>query len=212
MPTNNTPGSTEGPHLDRLHCPALLVDARLRVHGCNPAVARLMSTRDALLTIAAGPEGYLGHLQVRSAEARRRIKQGLTDVLGGQRPTLGLTLPRPGSMPVTLRIAATATAGLALIELRDPHDTRVDAAMLQDLFGLTPAEATTVSLVCDGRSPADIAGLLGVQLNTVNVHVKRALAKCGVGRQPQMVALLLRSVAACEERPPAHAGRQSPDS
>ncbi|MFT3818424.1 MAG: helix-turn-helix transcriptional regulator [Rubrivivax sp.] len=191
--------------LETLHCPALLVDARLRVHRRNDAAAAALAGADALLAVRDG------HLHVRAADARRRIARGVAAVLGGQRPALGLALPRVGRLPVTLSIAATAAPDCALIELRDPHDTRVDAAMLQDLFGLTPAEAAAVSLVCDGRSPADIAGVLGVQPNTVNVHVKRALAKCGVGRQPQLVALLLRSVAACAERPPAPPVKRNAD-
>ena len=102
-------------------------------------------------------------------------------------------LGRPDGLPVTLR-GWRAGADL-VVELLAPEWVGVDAARLQPLFQLTPAEAQVAARLCDGLAPADIAANLGVQTNTVLTHIKRALAKTGCRRQAQLVSLLLRSVA-----------------
>ena len=102
-------------------------------------------------------------------------------------------LGRPDGLPVTLR-GWRAGADL-VVELLAPEWAVVDAARLQPLFQLTPAESQVAARLCDGLAPADIAAHLGVQTNTVLTHIKRALAKTGCRRQAQLVSLLLRSVA-----------------
>lgn len=47
------------------------------------------------------------------------------------------------------------------------------------------------TLLAQGRSPAQIAGKLGIGLGTVREHLKRALAKTGTHRQANLVHLLL---------------------
>ena len=66
---------------------------------------------------------------------------------------------------------------------------------LQGLFGLTPAEAAIGSMLADGKSIDDIA-IRQITLNTARVHVKSIFAKTDTARQAQLVALILRSVAA----------------
>lgn len=77
-----------------------------------------------------------------------------------------------------------------------PRDLRIAPGRLESLFGLTAAEARAAAALCEGLEPAAIAQQAGVQPNTVNAHLKRALAKTGTRRQAALVALLLRSAAA----------------
>lgn len=187
--TNKSNDMTDEPDLEALFCPALLVDARLRVHRRNRAAAAALAVHDVMVTVVDGC------LHLRGAEAGRKVKRGIGAVLDGSSGTLGLALRRDKRLPVTLRIAATALPGLAQVEIGDPHCTQLDIALLQDLFGLTPAEAIVAAMVCDGQSSADIAAELHVKPGTVDAHLKRVLTKCEVQRRPQMVALLLKSVA-----------------
>jgi DNA-binding CsgD family transcriptional regulator len=101
-------------------------------------------------------------------------------------------LGRADDLPATL---CCRCAGTDLrLEIHAPECIEVDASLLQPPFQLTPAEAQVAALLCDGLSPAAIAAGLGVQVNTVLTHVKRALTKTGCRCQAHLVSLLLRSV------------------
>jgi DNA-binding CsgD family transcriptional regulator len=62
--------------------------------------------------------------------------------------------------------------------------------ILQALFDLTPREARIAELIGGGRSVATVARQLGVQANTVRVHLKAVFAKTGAQRQADLVGLL----------------------
>ena len=79
--------------------------------------------------------------------------------------------------------------------MRDPEAASPTALSLQGLFGLTAAEAAVAVALAQGRAAEDLAGRLGVSLNTVRTHIKNVLAKTGTSRQAQLVALILGSVA-----------------
>jgi DNA-binding CsgD family transcriptional regulator len=76
--------------------------------------------------------------------------------------------------------------------------------MLQQAFGLTPAEAQTASLVGSGLSPQDAADQLGLSVGTIRCELKGIFAKVGISRQSELVstvtrlALLVPNCGACE--------------
>lgn len=104
-----------------------------------------------------------------------------------------MAVSRPGTWPATLRCRRLAEG--YQLELCLPEDVLVDHLALCDMFALTPTEAAVATALCDGLAPADLAARLGVQVNTVQAHIKRTLAKTGCRRQAELVALLLRSAA-----------------
>ncbi|MBK9361639.1 MAG: helix-turn-helix transcriptional regulator [Rubrivivax sp.] len=104
-----------------------------------------------------------------------------------------VAVPRSGALPATLRCCRVADG--YQLELHLPEDVLVDQQALREMFALTPSEAGVAAGLCDGLAPADLAARLGVQVNTVQAHIKRALAKTGCRRQVELVALLLRSAA-----------------
>lgn len=69
------------------------------------------------------------------------------------------------------------------------------APSLQGRFGLTAAEAAVAVTLAQGRAVEDLAGRLGVTLNTVRTHIKIIFVKTGINRQAQLVASVLRRVA-----------------
>jgi DNA-binding CsgD family transcriptional regulator len=84
----------------------------------------------------------------------------------------------------------------AIIFVHDPS-ARIDLepATLQELYGLTAAEARIATLIARGRTVADICALLSVSANTVRTHIKRLLHKTETRTQSQLVQVLLISLA-----------------
>ena len=120
-----------------------------------------------------------------------------------------LALPRPGTSPLTLRITrhhgGHSEPVQAVVWLADPALLVLDEAALRGAFGFTPAESRVAVALANGASAADIASSWGLQVNTVQMHVKRLLAKTRTARQAELVALLWRS--AVQQLPaPANAG------
>lgn len=198
-PRSATTDPTAIAPFDRWPCPAVLVDAQLRVHRRNWAVLTAPDRHAGLLAQADG------QWVLRPQDRARPLREAVRRVLQDRRHPAALSLPRVGCLPLTLRVAEGPQPHLAMVAFRDPHGTSVDPGLLGGLFGLTPTEAQVAACLCDGRTLSQIADALQVQSNTVQIHVKRALAKCGVSRQPQLVALLLRSVAASDAWPPCTA-------
>jgi len=95
--------------------------------------------------------------------------------------------------PATIGFGAPVPA--ALVFLRDPEMPSQATEILQDLFGLTPAQAAVAAKLADGRTQAEVAAILRISVHTVRDHLKAIFAKTGTSHQSQLVALLLRSVA-----------------
>lgn len=191
-------GASLPPPCATLHCATWLVDAALEVQHCNRAAAiwsPMQASRGALLAVSQG------RLRADTATHQHSLSQAVEQALFEQTVAQGLAWQRPGRWPLTLSVSASAEPGLARVQVCDPHQGVVNTRLLQRLFGLTPAEATATAALCDGHSAAHTGRLLGVQANTVNAHLKKALAKTGTTRQAELVALVLRSVAVCHTGP-----------
>jgi DNA-binding CsgD family transcriptional regulator len=67
------------------------------------------------------------------------------------------------------------------------------AQVLQDLFGLTPAEARVARWIAAGKRIRDIADEAGLAAGTVRQQLKSVFAKTGVSRQADLVGLLVGS-------------------
>lgn len=89
-------------------------------------------------------------------------------------------------------LAGSAGPAIAVVITRG--DGRSDAVMaLRIEFGLSPGEAEVALALSTGRSLADIAESRGVSIHTIRNQVKSAMSKCGVARQSQLVARILRN-------------------
>lgn len=67
--------------------------------------------------------------------------------------------------------------------------------LVTKIFDLTPAEAQLATLLAMGYSLAQAADRLDLKESTVRTYCKAILGKVGVGRQADLVRLILRSVA-----------------
>lgn len=67
--------------------------------------------------------------------------------------------------------------------------------LIATLFDLSPSEANLAALLSQGMTLAEAARETGLTESTVRTYSKKIFAKVGVGRQAELVRLILRSVA-----------------
>jgi DNA-binding CsgD family transcriptional regulator len=151
---------------------------------CSASALRMLSACDDAVQASVGRRIAIPARQ----QALDRLLR-----LGKANAPSAMLLPRSGRLPLTLH--CTATGRHLLMELTDPEAWHIGAPVLQAIYGLTRTEADIAAALCDGRSPGDIAASMGVQTNTVSVHIKHVLAKTGTTRQAELVALLWRCAA-----------------
>ena len=187
--------------LERSGTATLVVTRDSRLLYANPLAERLLRAKDGIRV--AG--GQIGVGQRAAAERLTALVRAAADAAAGRGTASGgtLAIARPDRLPLTLLVAPfrPAREGLgaplpaAVLFVRDPEAASPTALSLQGLFGLTAAEAAVAVALAQGRAAEDLAGRLGVSLNTVRTHIKNVLAKTGTSRQAQLVALILGSVA-----------------
>lgn len=111
-------------------------------------------------------------------------------------PVTVMVRPGPPYGPVSAPLRRTAT-----VILRDPaRRLHLAAPDLEQLFGLSRAEARLAQLLADGLSTDEAALQLGVSRNTVRSQLQAIFAKTGTNRQGDLVRLLLSSAAALAQR------------
>ncbi len=66
----------------------------------------------------------------------------------------------------------------------------VPAVVLQQLYGLTTAEARLANELFGGRSLVESAQAAGISVNTAKSVLKRIFTKCAVSSQSELVLLL----------------------
>jgi DNA-binding CsgD family transcriptional regulator len=82
-----------------------------------------------------------------------------------------------------------------MVFIRDPEQKSVASRdVIQQLFELTPAEASLALLLADGMTLDEAADQLDIRKNTARAHLRSIFAKTGVTRQTSLVRLLLGSV------------------
>jgi len=79
-----------------------------------------------------------------------------------------------------------------LVFLSDPSSKPTSrAAVLRELYGLTPAESRLADLLLQGYEVREAANHLRTTLETTRFHLKRVLAKTGTRRQAELMRLML---------------------
>jgi DNA-binding CsgD family transcriptional regulator len=74
-------------------------------------------------------------------------------------------------------------------DTRKPARSR--AAVMQQLYRLTPAEARVADCLLNGLEVRDTADHLGITLETCRFHLKRIFTKTGMRRQSELIRLML---------------------
>ena len=92
-------------------------------------------------------------------------------------------------------------AALALI-VDARRTVRIDPVAVAAALGLTPAQGRVAALLAEGLTPEQIAQATGSGLGTVRWHLHHVFGKVGVGRQAELVRLVL-AVSTLPGGPPA---------
>ena len=88
--------------------------------------------------------------------------------------------------------AACAWPVAALVLVVDPaHRPRLDPVLVAAGLGLTPMESRVAVLLTEGKSLREVATATGRKDTTIRWHLRQIFAKCGIGRQAELVRLVL---------------------
>ena len=187
--------------LDRFGGGVVLLDRRGNLLAANRYAESLLRSADGLLSVqgslitSAPRDGVLLRRLIEAVAARDPRR---AEAAGG-----ALVVRRPsGRMPYQVLVSPLAAPWLAsaprhaavVLYVTDPErGPEADEAAICRYLGLTPAEGGVVLAVARGLSLDEVARERGISLATVRTHVKRSLAKAGVGRQADLVRLVLSS-------------------
>jgi DNA-binding CsgD family transcriptional regulator len=200
--------SLEG--LNRTGTATFVVDRSSRILFANLLAEALLAKPGPLR--AAG--GRLTCDNPRTASQLGKLIQSAVEVAAGRgadHPGRGLAIDRGvESLPLTALVAPfrPARSGIgavrpaALVFIRDPEMPGLSAQLLRDLFQLTPAQAAVAQHLGDGRSLHQVAEALGISLHTARAHLQAVFEKTNTTRQPQLAALLARSIAGLDAPSP----------
>lgn len=150
----------------------------------------LFATRDGLRAERQNESDLLARTVLEAASKSNGIDlsaRRIVEVSRRTRPALQVVVSpiRNQAIDTSQRVAAVAFVNDPLQRRRPPQDE------LRICYGLTPAECRVALLLADGRSPREIAQMIGVSFNTVRSQIKSVFSKAGVKRQGELIRLLL---------------------
>ena len=93
-------------------------------------------------------------------------------------------------LPIVMRHSGRAErAALILVHglAEQPEPQDAVNQLLQQVYGLTPAEARLATLILDGQSPSDAASKLKVSVATVRTQLSSILKKTGSRKQAELI-------------------------
>ncbi len=189
--------------IDLLPTGVVLLDARHQCVITNRTAERIFSQRDGLertggIPIATSAQENAA-LQAMIEDAVRSSGPGhdpRAGVMAVSRPSGGRAFPlmvRPlleTPLESTLRDAVVA---LFITDIDGGGVPRLD--VLQNLYGLTKAEAELAELLCEGHALEAAAEMRGVTVNTARSQLKQVFAKTHTSRQGELVRLVLAGIA-----------------
>jgi DNA-binding CsgD family transcriptional regulator len=191
-----------------------MLDA-LDVMSCGGIV---LDSSGAVIRMNARAHQYIGRglcLRRGRLAARDRQSDGALQRLIGSVATKGrphehraggaIPVQRDGSRPLLIHAGPIVgpaqdafQQGRAILMIVDP-DEHLDPAepVLQQVFGLTPAEARVAISVAHGLDVAEIALTKAVSEGPVRTQLKTIFAKTETRRQAQLVGLITRATPLC---------------
>jgi DNA-binding CsgD family transcriptional regulator len=160
------------------------------VHA-NPLARHLLARHQPLGV------GSDGRLTADQGQASRRLREAIRSVTDGATSRVvwqgALTQGHQAVVVRAMPGAGDGGAPLAAIFVADPRSLPREST-LQELHGLTPAEARVALEMLQGHAIAEAARRLGTSPNTVKTQLQRVFEKLQVSRQTEMVRLLMDPV------------------
>ena len=180
-------------YLSRIARGAALVTATGVAVFMNSALRVMLQARDGLIPAASG---FAPQAKAPATVFARAVANAAAGGPGGR-----FAVPRPsGAAPYFVLVSrlGAATAGALtsrrpiLVIVSDPSSSAdFDRALLQETYGLTPAECLVACQLANGHSIESLAEQMHVSVGTVKTHLKRSFSKTSTHRQADLVRLLL---------------------
>ncbi|MHB9116784.1 MAG: helix-turn-helix transcriptional regulator [Burkholderiales bacterium] len=193
--------------LDRLPSGILLMNGSGAVAFANRSAQRILEDDDGLRLRKLSNTTGFGKLLARNTAAGKAIDDAICAALNlGPYATPHfskyVTVPRPSGLAnYTLQFSALGNhseftggsdAFAAIVFISDgAQETEIDPALLENVYGLTPAEARVAVALLKYSSAQDVADFLGTSPHTVRTQIKQIYAKLGVDTRTRFVKLLL---------------------
>lgn len=175
--------------LDWLDLGVIIADAAARPVRLNRRAEAIVARKDGLFATAFG---ITAALPEESSRLRQAIAAAAT---GGAR----LRLSRPSGAPpllvtvIPVRGAGDADGSWVALFVMDPGTAGTPSpALLQELFGLTAAEAVFAAEISRGDGLQAVADRLAIAPTTARTHLTRIFEKTGTRRQAELVRLLMQ--------------------
>ena len=190
-------GSSLSGLLDNTQVGVIHLDRRGRIVEANARALGTLRRRDGF----SDQDGYLrAWLPADNTRLQRLLARTLPP-FGRQAAAGSMTIGRPPGLPKLvlhaspvgdrlLDFGARRVAALVLVA-DSGSQPRLDAELVAEVLGLTPAESQVAVMLSEGRTVRDIAMATGRQEGTVHELLKRAYKKLGISRQVDLVRLVL---------------------
>jgi DNA-binding CsgD family transcriptional regulator len=187
--------SNLGEFLDCLETGLFVVDCNFTIHHANRNAARIL--HDAHNVLRADERLFF-----EDAASRTRVERSLDFVLAQPHspdvPAAPASVPLPNAHGRMLRIQITPARNCALIAPRLAALMIASAERSTDIgydrlraLGLTNAESKLAAALLGGVSVIEYAKREGLAVPTVRAHLKRAMLRMGVNRQPEFIRKLM---------------------
>jgi DNA-binding CsgD family transcriptional regulator len=178
--------------LDKLDRGVVLLDARGRVLDANSLAVRVLEAGDGMALRS-------GRLAFADAALDLRLSRMIAQCGGGA---------AGGNAAIAARVSRSGGASYRVVVTPVPRDAdecdvafvaliyapdelrEISAAVLRELYGLTPAQAQVARSLFSGRSVEESAAALNLSLNTVRTHLKQIFTRCEVQSQAELLHLL----------------------
>lgn len=189
--------------LERLSVGVVFVQRDGRITYANPAAERVLAHEEWFLLRQTG-DGQGAELSIHprfnplDCKFKAMLRDACESVVavdtlripdGAEGTACVIHAMSPGLGAAHLRQIEESGCILFLYDLSDV--VGIPPARLNALYGLTPAECGVALQAVKGGGAEEMAGRLGISVNTVNTHLRNVFAKTGTHRQADLLKLLL---------------------
>ncbi len=188
-----------GSALDLLPQGIVVTNGTWRILFMNRSAVSILNAQNGLWIASDGLRALRSN---ETAQLRELLARAADTIAGnGEHPGGVMRISRPGRPPLRIAIAPLEIANgsvrypAAILTIAAPQPLEaIDVRLLEQLFGLTPAEARLTAALVAGKSVKEYTEEARVSLNTARTHLKSVFAKTGVKRQAALVREVLTTV------------------